>query len=93
MKSYQIVEPPFLDRLISTKAPLSLQMETLNYVVCKLREMIKVKNLPIEVDVIEVKYISEYPAIGIHYLNSETPDYGEFVEEQSEKIIKTFPLN
>jgi hypothetical protein len=51
------------------------------------------KDLPIEVDLIEVEYISKYPALGIHYLHDQSPDYGEYIEEESEKIIQLLQIN
>jgi hypothetical protein len=90
-KGYQLIETELTDKVIKYLPP-DLKYIVFEWALSILREECSKENLPIEIDIVNVKYESKYIAFGIYYLEQNGHDYGEYIEEKVENIFYTNSL-
>lgn len=85
-KNYQIIEPPLLDGMIVAPE----QDVTVVALLLWVRDLLRADEAfkDVEIDVIPVTYHGTYPAIGIHYLNNNTPDQSQSVHKKITEILE-----
>lgn len=93
MPGYQIVELPSLNDIIVCNPENGFAKSILAWLAYQLSAIAKSQDLGIRVDVIMVKYISEYPALGIFYYSEETEDKGQWIVSEGEKLLSNFSLD
>ena len=81
---YQVIEPDKLQPL--SDIDLDLNIRLLNWIIFMLNRDLGSQLAGASLHVINVTYISKYPAIGVKYL-SDIPDVGEMIENKINEWI------
>jgi len=86
---YQIVELKPIDDILDSPWGDAVSRAILAWI-AYLLEVQMVREYPnVRFRVIEVEYVSRYPALGIQYLDDSIPDLEEEVRARSEQLLRT----
>ena len=94
-RGYQIIEPDIIGKWLGTKIHQGILYCLLVWLVNMLKQQDKYvqKLSEVEIEIIEVKYIDSYPAIGIHYKNPNTEDLHDYVTLKIEEYLKEISVS
>jgi len=90
-KTYQIIEPMSLDFLFSNPRHTKLAVEIFQWLIPQLYLTLGDQLKNVEIDVIRVSYLGNYPAIGLYYRIPGDSDVGKTVESAIERLIREKP--
>ena len=94
MKSYQLIETDFTGKVNHLKEIQNLDVAIILWLIESLKTNGDIKSLPIEIELVYVKYGSEpYPCIGLHYLNGTDNDYSVAIQNRIMEILKYSFIN
>src|SRR5689334_14716915 len=89
MNGYQILEPEFLSRLVQRPNQFDFAVALLHWIVQCLKEELGGQMDRVDIDVIPVKYLGSYPALGIRYGEQNAPDLEPMIRDHIERIVRT----
>ncbi|WMJ72298.1 hypothetical protein RCC89_03845 [Cytophagaceae bacterium ABcell3] len=91
MQGYQIIELEYVDDLIKRKVSLEFQVSIILWLIDSCKQDLVCAQLPIQIHLIKVDYMGEYPAIGIKYLEDQNQedDFSDKIEVFCNSTIKT----
>ncbi|HEY1038598.1 MAG TPA: hypothetical protein VGF30_04295 [Bacteroidia bacterium] len=87
MKGYQLIESDSISKLNHFEGIQNLDLITILWLVEVLKSNDQLKKYPIEIGCVMVNYQGTYPCVGLHYLDETTPDMGDYVKREIERII------
>lgn len=87
-KSYQIVEPPSLEKLIGNPFQPVVGIAVLEWAIARLKTREPRLFEDIDVEVIAITYMGTYPGIGIHYKRENPDDVGPALSDAIDELIR-----
>jgi len=88
-KGYQIIELADLDSLVSNASCEHVSVVMLDWLVSQLKKELGEKMTRAQIEVVPVDYHGFYPAIGVHYLGSDSADLEPDIQRAATKILRS----
>lgn len=92
-QGYQIIEPSSLERLLGNHTQAALVVAVLEWVIKRLKIRSPQLFDSVNIEVILVSYLGDYPAIGICYKNEDTQDLGPLIEDEIDILVGSLPFS